>query len=500
MSFTVGAPLGDNGFDDRAVEDCGFEIAIVLRCGCDSGRCGRQVGLVYAHGSRLTLVNDPGGGQNAATVPRQVVPADFQGSVDVASCPGTPTWVPFTAFKEPYEGFLASGRRRPAELRLAGRSTPDSVTLVCGTRPELIKCGPLIRYFGERASVIYTGQHYDSAMYDQIRRDIARPGRFHELALGGTRRGHQLGHAVAAVDEILAAQPTSAVLVQGDTTSALAGALAANANTLPLVHVEAGLRSFDRAMPEEHNRVLIDHLADLCCAPTTLNRENLLAERIPPHRVAVTGNTVVEALRTAAPDPAARDRVLAGLGLESDTYVVATIHRPENVDDPRNLETILRVLTRLPLPVVVPLHPRMARRVEEFGMAALLAELRVIEPQAYPAFLALVSGAAVVVSDSGGIQEEVSVLKRPVVVVRRSTERPEIEGTFGTLVPPGPRIRHEVLRWLDDVPGHRARLAAIPSPYGDGSPSARIAAAVRGLLAGPVEPRAAVPVPMAAAT
>lgn len=485
MGYEVGVPLGDNG----------FEVAIVVRCGCDGGRCGRQLGLVYADGSRLTLVDDLGAsaGPDPATVSRRLVPADFGGTVDVISCPGTRTWVPFAAFKESYEGFLASGR--PVELRLVAVSTPDPVTLVCGTRPELVKCGPLIRHFGDRASVIYTGQHYDAAMYDQILRDIARPGRFHELAIGGIRRGGQLGRAVAAVDEILASHRTCAVLVQGDTTAALAGALAANANDLPLVHVEAGLRSHDRAMPEEHNRVLIDHLADLCCAPTALNRENLLAERIPGHRIEVTGNTVVESLRTAAPDIAARDRVLAGFGLEPDGYVVATIHRPENTDDAHNLERILTELTRLPLPVVVPLHPRMAERVAEFGMTALLAGLRVIEPQAYPAFLALVSGAAVVVSDSGGLQEEVSVLKRPLVVVRRSTERPEIEGTFGTLVQPGPRIRREVLRWLDDVPASRARLATIPSPYGDGSPSERIAAAVRRLVSGSARSLDGSPVP-----
>lgn len=477
MNFTVGVPLGDNG----------NEVAIILRCGCDSGRCDRQLGLVYAHGSRLTLVNDPGttAEQNPATVPRQAIPEDFQGSIDLVSCPGNRIWLPFTAFREPYEGFLDSGRQRPAELSLSAGPMTDPVTLVCGTRPELIKCGPLITYFGDRMSVIYTGQHYDPTMYDQIRRDVARPGHFHELTLGGTRRGRQLGDGVAAVDEILNAARTSAVLVQGDTTSALAGALAANANDLPLVHVEAGLRSYDRAMPEEHNRVLIDHLADLCCAPTELNRANLLAERIPAQRIAVTGNTVVEALHAAAPNRAARDRELAALGLEPDGYVVATIHRPENVDDRDNLELILRELAGLPLPVVLPLHPRMSKRVEQFGLGELLRGLRVIEPQAYPAFLALVSGAAVVVSDSGGIQEEVSVLKRPVVVVRRTTERPEIEGTFGTLVPPGPRIRQEVLRWLDDVPGHRERLAAIPSPYGDGSPSARIAAAVRRLVGEP---------------
>ncbi|MDR6592318.1 UDP-N-acetylglucosamine 2-epimerase (non-hydrolyzing) [Saccharothrix longispora] len=358
------------------------------------------------------------------------------------------------------------------------------MTMVCGTRPELIKLAPLIRLIGARATVVYTGQHYDTAMYHRIRRDIGSPGRFHELAVGGARRGTQLGSAVAAVDELLAEHPTTAVVVQGDTTSALAGALAANANDVPLVHVEAGLRSYDRAMPEEHNRVAIDHLADLCCAPTELNRANLLHEGVPDERIAITGNTVVEALATALPHHDEEAVVLASHELRQDGYVLATIHRPENVDDPANLETILRELSRLPLPVVLPLHPRTAKRVAGFGLTGLLANLKVVEPQAYPAFLALARCAAVVVSDSGGIQEEVSVLKRPVVVVRRSTERPEIEGTFGTLVPPGQRVRTEVLRWLDDVPGHRERLGRIPSPYGSGSPSAVIADALRQLVRG----------------
>ncbi|XVV01127.1 non-hydrolyzing UDP-N-acetylglucosamine 2-epimerase [Actinosynnema sp. CA-248983] len=362
----------------------------------------------------------------------------------------------------------------------------DTVTLVCGTRPELIKLAPLIRLFGPRATLVYTGQHYDPAMYDLIRRDLAEPGAFHEFALGGARRGAQLGLATKAVDDVLKAHPTTSVVVQGDTTSALAGALAANANNTPLVHVEAGLRSFDRAMPEEHNRVLIDHLADLCCAPTALNEQNLRAERIPAGRIAVTGNTVVEALETALPDTDVERTILNNHNLHQDGYALATIHRPENVDDRDNLETILRHLADLPLPVVLPLHPRTAKRAEEHGLTGLLHALTVTGPQAYPDFLALARCAAVLVSDSGGIQEEVSVLKRPVVVVRRSTERPEIEGTFGTLVPPGPRIGREVRRWLDDVPGHRARLAGIPSPYGTGSPSVRIAAALEQLVGQPL--------------
>ncbi|GGP77620.1 hypothetical protein GCM10010185_59190 [Saccharothrix coeruleofusca] len=467
---------------------------MVLRCGCAQGRCGRQVGLAYAARPRfaeeppLTLVNDTGVAGHPRGVRRQHVPADFLGSADIFWCPESEqphAEVPLAVLKRPYEDFLASGRTRPSELTLQPQPAGGgAVTVVCGTRPELIKIAPLVALFGKRCSIVYTGQHYDRSMYEVILAGVAEPGSFHEFALGGVRRGTQLGRAVVAVDEVLARHATDAVLVQGDTTSALAGALAANANDLPLVHVEAGLRSYDRAMPEEHNRVLIDHLADLCCAPTPLNRANLLAEGVPADRIAVTGNTVVEALEAALPGPDEESAVLDRHGLAQDGYAIATLHRPENVDDPATLETVLRELVRLPLPVLLPLHPRTAKRVDSFGLRALLDRLRVVEPQDYRAFLALTRCAAVVISDSGGIQEEVSVLKRPVVVVRRSTERPEIEGTFGTLVPPGPRVGEEALKWLDDVAGHRARLREIPSPYGSGSPSALIAAAMRPLVGG----------------
>ncbi|MEV6829536.1 UDP-N-acetylglucosamine 2-epimerase (non-hydrolyzing) [Amycolatopsis sp. NPDC051102] len=371
----------------------------------------------------------------------------------------------------------------PARAPESPSDRGGGITLVCGTRPELIKLAPLMRLLGAECAVVYTGQHYDRSLYARIRADLPPSDRFHELGVGAGRRGGQLGRTVSAVDEVLAARPGRVVVVQGDTTSALAGALAANAHDLPLVHVEAGLRSHDRAMPEEHNRVLIDHLADLCCAPTELNRANLLAENVPAGRITVTGNTIVEALRTALPPAEDRRAVLAARGLARDRFVLATIHRPENVDDPARLAVILRELGRLPLPVVFPLHPRTAKSVEEAGLRPLLDRLVELEPQAYPAFLALAAEAAVIVSDSGGIQEEASVLKRPVVVVRRSTERPEIAGTFGTRVLPGPGIGAEVARWLDDVAGHRERLRQLPSPYGDGSASARIVAAL-GSLAG----------------
>ncbi|MEV7550385.1 UDP-N-acetylglucosamine 2-epimerase (non-hydrolyzing) [Amycolatopsis sp. NPDC089917] len=359
-------------------------------------------------------------------------------------------------------------------------STP--VVLICGTRPELIKLAPLMRHFGKGCAVVYTGQHHDHSLYSRIRSALVPSMRFHELGIDGVGRGAQLGQAVSAVDEALASYSRPVVLVQGDTTSALAGALAANARELPLIHVEAGLRSHDRAMPEEHNRVLIDHLADLCCAPTELNLKNLLAENIPHERITVTGNTVVEALRTALPSMEERAALLSARGLRRDGYVLATLHRPENVDDPDQLARILRELGRMPLPVVLPLHPRTSMRVRDFGLTRLLVPLLVFEPQSYPDFLSLAAEAALIVSDSGGIQEEASVLKRPVIVVRRSTERPEIDGAFGVLVPPGPRIGAEAARWLCDVTGHRERLRLIPSPYGDGTACRRIVDAIGTLL------------------
>lgn len=356
------------------------------------------------------------------------------------------------------------------------------IVLVLGTRPELVKLAPLAGMFGDQARVVHTGQHYSDGLYRQLLTDLRLRCRLDDLGLRYAGRGAQLGAMVSALDKVLTARRPDAVIVQGDTTSALAGGLAANANGVPLVHVEAGLRSYDRAMPEEHNRVLLDQLADLCCAPTSVSRDNLLRENISADRITVTGNTVVEAMRQALPPAGERAAVLDRYGLTEDSYVVATFHRPENVDTAESLETVLSELARLPLPVVLPLHPRTRERINDFRLGSLLNRLRTAEPLGYRNFLALTRHAAVLVSDSGGIQEEASVLKRPIVVVRRSTERPEIEGSFGTLVAPGPRVGEVVRSLLDDLPARHRWLAGLPSPYGDGLASERIAETTRDLV------------------
>jgi UDP-N-acetylglucosamine 2-epimerase (non-hydrolysing) len=356
------------------------------------------------------------------------------------------------------------------------------IAVVYGTRPEAVKLRGVIARLGRDACAIHTGQHCDPEMAAAFEEGIGFPPPDHRLAIGGGTRGRQIADATIGLETFFGSEPFAAVIVQGDTNTALAGALAANGCRLPLVHVEAGLRSHDRAMPEEHNRVVVDHLADLCCAPTPTSAANLAAESISGDRVVVTGNTVVEAVLDLRPDAAATATILASHGVEPDRFVLATFHRPENVDDPEVLATILGELAALPIPVVLPLHPRTAVRAAEAGLDPLLEKLLVAPPVGYREFLGLMGASALIVSDSGGVQEESSVVKRPVVVVRRSTERPEVLGTFSRLVAPGTAVADAAREWLSDLAAAHAELAALPSPYGDGLASERTVAATRRLI------------------
>lgn len=343
----------------------------------------------------------------------------------------------------------------------------NSVVVILGTRPEIVKLAPVIRRLADAAFVVHTGQHYDADMSEVFisEHGLAEPDL--RLAAGGHGRAEQLSHMLLGLDRLFAERDFAAAVVQGDTNSTLAGALAANSRGVPIVHVEAGLRSYDRAMPEEHNRVMTDHLADVLCAATPGNVANLRTEGIPAERIRLTGNTVVESVLDQLPDEAARLRLLQRFGLAPDGYVLATIHRPENTDSEVALRAILCELAALPLPVVLPVHPRTAAAAARAGLAELLGRLRVVDPMGSSAFLGLAAHAAVLVSDSGGIQEECTVLKRPLVVVRQSTERPEAMTDFAVLVKPGPQIGRSVEAFLD---GHAARvvgLQQLPSPFGD---------------------------------
>lgn len=366
--------------------------------------------------------------------------------------------------------------------RSGGGAFAGSVAFVLGTRPEIVKLAPLARLFGAQARVAYTGQHYDAQMSEVFFTECGLRPPDALLEVGGYTRAEQIGSGLSRLDRCFAAGAPNVVVVQGDTNSALAGALAANARGIPLVHVEAGLRSHDRAMPEEHNRVLIDHIADLLCAPTQGNAANLRAEGVDPRRVAVTGNTVVEALIQSLPEQAERAKLLAEAGLAAGRFVLATVHRPENTDDLARLTAILHELTALAeagWPVLFPVHPRTRAALRSVCRDALPERLITCEPLGYRDFLALVAECALLVSDSGGIQEEATVLRRPLIVVRRSTERPEALGGFAVLVEPGPAIGRHARRLLSDPAGVRRELEGLRTPFGDGHASTRIEALVR---------------------
>ncbi len=359
---------------------------------------------------------------------------------------------------------------------------PRSVLVILGTRPEIIKLSHVIRLLGPAATIFHTGQHYDVGLSKTHFEAFHLPEPDGTLEVGGLTRGAQIGRAVDGLEAYLRSSPASVVVVQGDTNSALAGAIAANVTETPLVHVEAGLRSFDRRMPEEHNRVLADHLADSCCAPTDLNRSNLLAEGIEEERITVTGNTIVEAVESLLPESNARAELLRRFGVEPGRFALTTFHRPENVDDPETLRQILLALQSLSLPVIFPMHPRTGHSIAQAGLAHLTEGMHVVEPLAYPEFLGLAAESALLISDSGGLQEEASILKRPALVVRRSTERPEVLGTFASMVTTGPAVAEVAHSWLADIDERHAHLAQVASPYGDGSASATTVDAIGDLI------------------
>jgi UDP-N-acetylglucosamine 2-epimerase (non-hydrolysing) len=284
---------------------------------------------------------------------------------------------------------------------------------------------------------------------------------------------------VEQLGDIFAADPPAAVVVQGDTNTASAGAQAASYAGVPVVHVEAGLRSFDRRMPEEINRCIVGVLADLHCAPTERAAANLTAEGVPDAKIELTGNTIVEATQATMPTAGQARQTAVSFGVEPDKFVLATIHRPENTDDDARLESILTELSKLGLPVLMPLHPRTRLAAERHGLTSTLDRLRAVGPVDHATFLGLASLARLIVSDSGGVQEECTVLKKPLIVVRNSTERQEsIDAGFAHLLQPGPQIGELGRQIIADaaLPG---RLRDIPCPYGDGLASERIAALVR---------------------
>jgi len=311
------------------------------------------------------------------------------------------------------------------------------IASVVGTRPNFMKLAPLAREFAKRADVehivIHTGQHYDATMSDAFFHDLAIPAPQYSLAVGSGSHAAQTAAVLARIEPVLEAERPDMVLVYGDVNSTLAAALAAAKMFLPVAHVEAGLRSRDRTMPEEINRLVTDQLADLLFAPSPDAVANLRAEGIPAARIHFAGNIMIDVLKAALPAVRRLD-VPARFGLSERRYVVATLHRPANVDDPGRLRELVAALDHLSRerPVLFPVHPRTRQRMHDLKISpGTIGALRLLDPVGYTEMLGLVAASEFVITDSGGLQEETTYLGIPCVTVRPNTERP-ITCTQGT--------------------------------------------------------------------
>lgn len=315
-----------------------------------------------------------------------------------------------------------------------------SIACVVAARPNFMKMAPVVEalraHAGVRAALVHTGQHYDEAMSHVFFDELGMPAPDVNLEAGSGSHAVQTARVLERFDAYLEVTRPDQVVVAGDVNSTLACALAAAKRTIPVAHVESGLRSGDRTMPEELNRILTDALSDFLFAPSADAVTNLEREGIAPEKIHLVGNSMIDSLRRHLPAARAR-RAPERFGVESGAYAVATIHRPSNVDDPARLARVLdalRELARL-LPVILPVHPRTAARIAELGdgtrSASRHAGLTIVPPLGYLDFLGLMEAARLVLTDSGGIQEETTALAVRCLTLRDNTERP-ITMTEGT--------------------------------------------------------------------
>lgn len=305
------------------------------------------------------------------------------------------------------------------------------ISIILGTRPEIIKMSYIIKELEKKDSnyfTLHTGQHYSYNLDKIFFKDLELPLPKYNLDVGSGSHAEETGKMVVGIEKILKKEKPDIILVQGDTNTVLAGALAASKIHIRIGHVEAGLRSYDRVMPEETNRVLTDHISDYLFAPTNSAKANLLNEGIEENKIFTTGNTVVDAVNQNLKIAEKKVKVLDKLDLKNRCYFLLTLHRQENVDVRSRLESIFEGLSSVyqefDLPLIYPIHPRTKKRLGEFNLK-IPEGVRLVDPVGYLEFLQLQGNAFLALTDSGGVQEEACILKVPCVTIRDSTERPE---------------------------------------------------------------------------
>ena len=359
---------------------------------------------------------------------------------------------------------------------------------VVGARPNFMKIAPVIDALRAQPWIeqrlVHTGQHYDAQMARVFFHELGLPRPDRDLEVGSGSQAEQTAAVMVRFERVVDEERPDLVVVVGDVNSTLAATLVAAKAGVPVAHVEAGLRSFDLTMPEEINRIVTDRLASILLTPSPDGDENLRREGVPDARIFCVGNVMIDTLlrhRAQAP----WDRLAAALGLEPRRYAVLTLHRPANVDSAERLVTLLDRLAPIAasMPVIFPIHPRTAKRLEEHGLRGAASGLRLVAPLGYLDFLALMDHAACVLTDSGGIQEETTVLGVPCFTIRDNTERPvTIACGTNTLVGADARDLAAAFAEFQATGGKRGR---VPELW-DGRSGQRVAEVVARALGGDV--------------
>ncbi len=362
------------------------------------------------------------------------------------------------------------------------------VIIVAGARPNFMKVAPIVAAMKRRRDrfqtlLVHTGQHYDEAMSSAFFRDLDLPGPDVYLGVGSASHAQQTAAIMQAFEPVVIQEKPDWVIVVGDVNSTLACALVSVQLGIRVAHVEAGLRSRDRTMPEEINRLLTDQIAELLLTPSADANQNLRAEGIPPERIKLVGNVMIDSLLSQL-DRAKQSTARAALGLTEKEYAVLTLHRPSNVDDTAAFRRIIEALEEIArrLPIVFPAHPRTRKMIAELGLTERVVKIKgllVIDPVGYLDFLQLLMGARLVLTDSGGIQEESTVLGIPCITLRENTERP-ITVEIGTNTIAGTTSAQIVKAALDALDHPAGKAAPRVPPLWDGHTADRILDALIG--------------------
>lgn len=348
--------------------------------------------------------------------------------------------------------------------------------IVVGTRPEIVKMAPVIRALEEKGQsyvFVHCGQHYDYNMSQRFIEELELPTPDYGFKVKAYSPGLQTGRILSLIEGVVKKVKPRVMLVEGDTNGVLASALAALKLNVPVGHVEAGLRSFDLRMPEEHNRRIVDHISSYLFAPTENARKNLQRESVWG-KIYVTGNTVIDAVMQHLPIAERKSNILNKIRFKR--FGLVTAHRCENVDDPEVLKNFVEVFTEAPIPIVYPIHPRTRKRLRQQRMWKTLSSaenVQILQPLGYFDFLVLMKNCQMIITDSGGLQEEATAppIRKPVLVIRQSTERPEaVEAGFAKVV--GVE-KHSVLAAIEQA---LREIGGLPdaSPYGDGAAAKKI--------------------------